>query len=243
MVEPDQDRYGLGDHPHPDGELGRAQAQRKEGDRHRYRAGDQHRQNHGYIWRYAELGEVDRRVCADADESLLAHRQEATIAGERIPHHGEDDQDQQVRQVLHVVGVQHERHEREGDREHADADGEVPRQRRPALDLQTRAHSELLAHCRLARPSATTPRSLGRETRPPPYRTMSTARNNTWPASASYWGWICAPSVCATPRAIPPTSVPQSEPIPPITTASKAKISWIGPLKGSNTDRIARKSP
>ena len=46
---------------------------------------------------------------------------------------------------------------------------------------------------------------------------------------AKYCGSICAPTVCATPRTMPPTSVPQSEPMPPMTTASNAKMSCVGP--------------
>ena len=44
----------------------------------------------------------------------------------------------------------------------------------------------------------------------------------------------CSPTVWATPRVMPPASVPQSEPRPPMITASKAKMSRIGPLDGSN---------
>ena len=44
---------------------------------------------------------------------------------------------------------------------------------------------------------------------------------------------ISAPRVCATPSTIPPRSVPQREPSPPMITASKAKISRAGPLDGS----------
>ena len=39
----------------------------------------------------------------------------------------------------------------------------------------------------------------------------------------------CAPTFCATPSTMPPTSVPHSEPAPPITAASKAKISCGAP--------------
>ena len=39
---------------------------------------------------------------------------------------------------------------------------------------------------------------------------------------------LLAPMVCATPRTMPPASVPQSDPSPPMITASKAKISRPG---------------
>ena len=42
---------------------------------------------------------------------------------------------------------------------------------------------------------------------------------------------------------MPPNSVPHSDPMPPITTASNAKMSWVGPLTGSNTERMPRKRP
>ena len=49
--------------------------------------------------------------------------------------------------------------------------------------------------------------------------------------------------VWATPRTKPPSSVPHRDPKPPMTTASKAKMSWVGPLEGSTTARMARKAP
>ena len=50
--------------------------------------------------------------------------------------------------------------------------------------------------------------------------------------------------VCATPSTMPPASVPHSEPRPPMTTASNAKISCVGPLDGIER-RVAspRKTP
>ena len=56
--------------------------------------------------------------------------------------------------------------------------------------------------------------------------------------------WIDLGSdVWATPRTMPPTRVPQSEPMPPMTTASKAKISWVGPDEGEKLDRIPKNVP
>ena len=42
---------------------------------------------------------------------------------------------------------------------------------------------------------------------------------------------------------MPPASVPHSEPKPPITTVSNAKISCAPPLYGSKVARIARNAP
>ena len=52
-----------------------------------------------------------------------------------------------------------------------------------------------------------------------------------------------APTVCATPSMTPPTSVPHSEPSPPMITASKAKSSRSGPLLNVNVVRMPRKIP
>ena len=42
---------------------------------------------------------------------------------------------------------------------------------------------------------------------------------------------------------MPPTSVPQSDPSPPMMTASKAKMSRTGPSSGPNVVRMPRKTP
>ncbi len=55
----------------------------------------------------------------------------------------------------------------------------------------------------------------------------------------AHCGSICAPMVWATPSTIPPSSVPHSDPRPPMTTASNAKISCVGPMNGSKAERIA----
>ena len=50
-----------------------------------------------------------------------------------------------------------------------------------------------------------------------------------WPAMRKPCGFTCAPRLWATPSTMPPTSVPQSDPAPPITVASKAKMSCAAP--------------
>ena len=52
-----------------------------------------------------------------------------------------------------------------------------------------------------------------------------------------------APTVCAIPSTAPPTSVPHSEPSPPMMTASKAKSSRSGPLLNVNVVRMPRNTP
>src|SRR5690606_7409427 len=68
-------------------------------------------------------------------------------------------------------------------------------------------------------------------------------KKTRWPARIWKPGAICAPSVCATPSTMPPASVPQSEPRPPMITASKPKMRRPGPLAGSKLVRTARKMP
>ena len=58
------------------------------------------------------------------------------------------------------------------------------------------------------------------------------ARKTRWPASSCQPGSICAPIACATPRMMPPASVPQRLPRPPMITASKPKIRRAGPIDG-----------
>ena len=47
--------------------------------------------------------QVDRAVGADADEGLLADRDQAAVAGERVPHHREDHEDQERGHLLRRV--------------------------------------------------------------------------------------------------------------------------------------------
>ena len=71
-------------------------------------------------------------------------------------------------------------------------------------------------------------------------RKTSTARNTMWPASCPHCGSIWLPINWATPSVMPPASVPHSEPSPPMTTASKAKMRFSGPLNGENDPRDAQ---
>ena len=216
-------RGRLGDDPHPDREL----APRKRSTRSESGIETPPQKSaattiapYGFqLW----LREPDGAVGAEADERLLADRDEAAVAGERVPHHRDEHQDQQRRQLLR------RRSRRTGaartrarPRAHREAAGERrPRRRAPALDGE-------------AAPVPRAPRSLIAVRAPdarrvPPRGEASTARKTRCPASTEYCGSICAPIVCATPSTMPPASVPQSEPRPPITTASNAKISCVGP--------------
>ena len=64
-----------------------------------------------------------------------------------------------------------------------------------------------------------------------------------WPASRFQPGSSCAPMACATPRMMPPASVPHMLPSPPMMTASKPKISRAGPIAGSKLARTASSTP
>src|SRR5207244_4604298 len=107
-------------------------------------------------------------------------------------------------------GTESERDEQRGaGRRSRHGDGSPPLDANPA----GRAHdSSPSAALKPPRPSAA----------PLTRRAPSTARNTRCPVRIDHCGSSCAPTVCATPITIPPTSVPQSEPSPPMTTASKA---------------------
>src|SRR5205823_13568519 len=134
----------------------------------------------------------------------------------RIPHRREQDQDQQRRHLLRRVRAQHDRHEDERAGEHPGEARERDRKAVPPLD-GVRRDGQIVAP---------------RRRKKPPRGEASTARKTRRPARIEYCGSICAPIVWAQPSTMPPTSVPQSDPRPPITTASKAKISCVGPAKG-----------
>ena len=68
-------------------------------------------------------------------------------------------------------------------------------------------------------------------------------RNTRWPARIEYCGSIVRADGLGDAEHDAATRVPHSEPSPPMTTASKAKMSWVGPLDGSKVERMARKAP
>src|SRR5580700_5991313 len=77
----------------------------------------------------------------------------------------------------------------------------------------------------------------------PPGRTVSTARNSRLTASTAY-AWFSSPTTTwVMPSATPPARVPHSEPMPPITTASNAKISVSVPVSGSNVPIVPMNTP
>ena len=62
-------------------------------------------------------------------------------------------------------------------------------------------------------------------------------------ASTAY-AWLTSPTTTwVTPMITPPTRVPHSDPMPPITTASNAKISMFVPVSGSNVLMVPMKTP
>ena len=64
-----------------------------------------------------------------------------------------------------------------------------------------------------------------------------------WPARICQVGDSAAPTAWAMPSTMPPISVPHMLPRPPMITASKARISRIGPAAGSKFVRIANSTP
>src|SRR4029450_13239593 len=77
----------------------------------------------------------------------------------------------------------------------------------------------------------------------PDGRNASTARNTRGPGSTPQPGESWAPRGWAPPSTIPPASVPHKDPSPPMMTASKAKISRVGPSAGEKVVRMPRKIP
>src|SRR5262249_24607093 len=208
-----------------DRELRAAEAEDEERDGKRDRAAKERGHDHRPVRAHAVVAEPDGAVRTESDEALLSDRDEPAVAGERVPHRGHQHEDQQRRHLLGGGLAQRHRHEHEHDRKQAEAGREPRGEGAPTL------HGEGLGHVA----------ALGRKM--PPCGEASTARNTRCPASTEYCGLICAPTVWATPSTMPPASVPQSEPKPPITTASNAKISCVGPENGSKVERIARNIP
>src|SRR5205823_5357649 len=134
----------------------------------------------------------------------------------RVPHDREHHEVVELDQVVERVLAERERGEREQPDQAGEPGGERAREHGPALDAGAgRSLEHLLAHAVAPRGSRIRPAcAIARKT--------STARKTTCPPSAKYCTSILAPTVCATPRTMPPTSVPHSDPTPPITTASNA---------------------
>ena len=74
-------------------------------------------------------------------------------------------------------------------------------------------------------------------------RTIRMTRKAMWPARICQVGDSAAPTACATPSTTPPISVPHMLPSPPMITASKARMSRIGPAAGSKIVRMANSTP
>src|SRR5439155_16228724 len=156
---------------------------------------------------------------------LLPHGDQSAVAGEQIPHAGQNQQDEGVDEEIGDVRVDDVGKRREQHDHHCRADESPQGRSAGARDPNGRDHTASRARIK------------------PCGRSASTARNTRWPASTPPLGSIRAPTACATPRMMPPTSVPQSEPTPPMMTASKAKIRRDGPALGSNDDELPSARP
>src|SRR5438552_1759249 len=158
------------------------------------------------------------------------------VAGEQIPHAGQNQQDEGVDEEIGNVRVDDVGKRREQHDHHCRADESPERRSAGARDPNGHVHFVRVAGfpaCHTA--SRARIRPCG--------RSASTARKTRWPASTPPLGSIRAPTACATPRMMPPTSVPQREPTPPMMTASKAKIRRDGPALGSNDDELPSARP
>ena len=218
----------LGHDPGADGEIVPAQAEHQRRDRH---CDDRRRRApaSGIAEQRMHAGEHRQReqqIGAEADIGLLADRDEAGIAGEQVPQARQRD-----------IGVDFGEQPQVG----AVAPRTAPRRARSA-------RSATIADADAARRSwrcSTRTLALIRCTfgNRPSGRSASTTRNAIWPASRFQPGSSCAPMACATPRMMPPASVPHMLPSPPMITASKPKISRAGPIAGSKLARTASSTP
>src|SRR5262249_7796262 len=174
------------------------------------------------------VGQYDQRIAAEADVGLLTDRHKARVAREQVPHRGQDEQRDELDDRAHHASIAQPRHraQRAHD-EHGDAHAGAarrggPRDANGRLDAQSRRRDFVKS---------------------PAGRSSRTARKTRCPVSTPQPGDSFAPTVCATPRITPPTSVPQSEPSPPMMTASNAKSSRSGPLANVNVVRTPSTIP
>ena len=171
-------------------------------------------------------GQIEQRIAAEADIGLLADRDEAGIAGEQIPQLRKREVIGHLGDEPHPAGIAPPR-QRDERGEHRRRDhGEDAAGLRCALDALGRRHLKSLVR-------GNSP--LG--------RTIRMIRKAIWPARICQVGDSAAPTACAMPSTTPPISVPHMLPSPPMITASKARISRIGPAAGSKMVRMANSTP
>ncbi len=158
----------LGHHPGADGEVGAAQPEDDKGGGERQRASQEPGEQDGNerIEPGVE-GEREQQIAAEADEGLLAHRDEPGIAGEQVPilrqrQHGEHE-DQVVEQVAAGEGGERDEQGNEADAGNAD----VTRKGCGDLDAVAASRRRLLApHPRRQLPNGLSQRSKRTLTHP-----------------------------------------------------------------------------
>src|SRR4029077_4450643 len=222
----------LGDGPRADREVSAPEPEAERGGRQRGGRGHQPGARHGQArMRRGAVGEPEEGVAAEAPVGLLADRDEARVAGEQVPHLGEPEQRDELHQDPHRARVpprgqarQHGQPQRGADQ--AGAAG--PRGAAGADGPGARGRAQATLRAFANRPWG---------------RRSSTARKTRCPVRMPQPGDSLAPTVCATPSTAPPTSVPQSEPSPPMITASNAKSSRSGPLAKVKVVRMPRNTP
>ena len=186
--------------------------------RQRQRADDDRAEKQRRVDADPEIGEPHGEIGAEAEERLLPDRHQSAIADQRVPHHREDHVDEQRRQPVDGLALSHSGPSASSDRRD---------ERRRRARCATRASSARRRRRAPRSSPASSPNAAQRAGRNRRNRAARTARRgkSTWPAMKKPCGLIDAPMLWATPSTIPPTSVPHSEPAPPITAASKAKMS------------------
>ncbi len=90
----------------------------------RDRGAEERRDDHRLVRAHVVVAEPDRAVGAEADESLLADRDEAAVAGEGVPHRREQHEDQERRHLLGRGLRERDGYEDERDREETEPAGE-----------------------------------------------------------------------------------------------------------------------
>ena len=162
----------------------------------------------------AEQREREQEIAAEPDKGLLADRDQAGIAREQIPALRERQHVEQEDQVLNQVAAGEDRKQHQ--RQQNDSGGNRGGARGAARGLD----AECLRRLGCAS-SIDVPQSCARGNRPRG-RSTSTTRKARWPARICHSGSMRAPMVWASPSTMPPASVPQKLPRPPMITASKA---------------------
>ncbi len=184
-VQIDEKVTELGEDPHRDRERTGAQPERKRGERDRKQSYQQRRHEQCGVDLESGVRQPNRGIRAEPEEELLPDRDQSAIAGQRVPHRGQQNVDEQRGHPVGEIRAEIERTEREHDRDPGQAGRRGDRDGAPAAHRDRRgAHVGFLRRAsssrRGSRPAAAT-------------RTASTARKTRCPPIRNPCGLICEP--------------------------------------------------